>query len=74
MSDREYIYLNDYEIDFGKDSVKASGREFEIDTDIESDIGCYICCESRYLTNLVINRVTHVETHRVNTTLLLREF
>jgi hypothetical protein len=34
------VFQNDYEIDFGKDSVIASVSEFDIDTGIESDIGC----------------------------------
>ena len=36
----ENIFQNDYEIGFGNDSVKASVSEFDIDTEIESDIGC----------------------------------
>jgi hypothetical protein len=34
------VFQNDYETDFGKDSVKASVSKFDIDTEIESDIGC----------------------------------
>ena len=70
----ENIFQNDYEIDFRKDSVSISGREFDIDTEIESDIGCNIYCESRYLTDLVIIRVTYAESHRGNSTLPTREF
>jgi len=73
-ADYENIFQNGYEIDFGKDSVKASISEFDIGTEIESDIRCYIYCESRYLTDLVINRATYVETHRGNTTLPLMIF
>jgi len=65
----ENISQSDYGIDFGSDSVSASGREFDIDTEIESDIGCYIYCESRYLINLVINPLTYIVRHRGNTTL-----
>ena len=38
--DYENVFQNDYEIDFGKDSVSASESEYDIDTEIESDIGC----------------------------------
>jgi hypothetical protein len=70
----ENVFQNDYEIDFGKDSVKASVSEFDIDTEIKSDIGCYIYCESRYLTDLVTNPVTNLETHSGNATLPLDHF
>jgi hypothetical protein len=64
-------FQNDYGIGFEKASVIASVCEFDIDTEIESDIGCNIYCESRYLTDLVTNPLTDLETHRGNATLPL---
>ena len=74
MIEYRNLFQNNYEIDFRKDSGKASVSEFDIDTEIESVIGCEIYCESRYLTDLEINPLTNFETHSVNATLSLDHF